>query len=132
MKFADVALVTSPFYMAVLVLLYLFLAFNIIRLRWRYKVALKDGGKEDLTRAIRAHGNFAEYAPLTMLLIALCEINAADLWLIHTLGITFILARIVHALSLYKSILKARTVGMTLTFFTLFMSAAVLVYSVFA
>lgn len=50
--------------------------------------------------AIRAHGNFAEYVPLTLLLMALCELaGVGALWL-HLGGGLLLVGRILHAIGI--------------------------------
>jgi hypothetical protein len=50
-----------------------------------------------LTRAIRAHANFAEYAPLALLLLlAIALLGGPSAWL-HGLGAGFTLGRVFHA-----------------------------------
>ncbi len=50
--------------------------------------------------AIRAHGNFAEYVPLTLLLMALCELaGVGALWL-HLGGVLLLAGRILHAIGI--------------------------------
>ncbi len=56
-----------------------------------------DMGDARLTRAIRAHANFAEYAPLVLLLLlGMVLLGAPDLWL-HLLGAGFTAGRLFHA-----------------------------------
>ena len=52
-------------------LLYLVLAGWVVRHRYRAKVGIGDGGDPALARAVRVHGNFAEYVPLTLVLLLL-------------------------------------------------------------
>ena len=60
-------------------------------------------GDGALTRAIRAHGNFTENAPLALLLLtALALTNTAALP-IHALGVTFFAGRIAHALGMMRA-----------------------------
>ena len=47
------------------------LSMRMISNRVRARVNLLDGGDEALTRAMRVHGNFAEYVPFALLLMAL-------------------------------------------------------------
>ena len=60
-------------YAAPLAFLYIALAINVIRLRFKHRVSLGAGEVPKLERAIRAHGNFAEYVPFALLLIGLSE-----------------------------------------------------------
>ena len=73
------------------------LSFAVIGLRRKNKVGLGSGGYEDLERAIRAQGNFAEYVPFGIILIACLELNGAPWWLVAILGITLITGRLIHA-----------------------------------
>lgn len=60
-------------------------------------------GEGALTRAIRAHGNFTENAPLALLLlVALALTNTAALP-IHVLGATFTFGRIVQAFGMMRA-----------------------------
>jgi len=66
--------------------------------------ALEPGAMGDakLTRAIRAHGNFAEYAPFVLgLLLALAACGTAALS-IHILGGVFTLGRVAHAFGMMQ------------------------------
>lgn len=62
-----------PIYAALLSLLFVALSIRTLRLRRRLSVSLGDDGHSAMVRAIRAHGNFAEYVPLGLLLIAGAE-----------------------------------------------------------
>ena len=60
-------------------------------------------GEGALTRAIRAHGNFIENAPLALLLlVALALTNTAALP-IHVLGATFTFGRVVQAIGMMRA-----------------------------
>jgi uncharacterized membrane protein YecN with MAPEG domain len=58
---------------------------------------LGSGGKEELERAIRAQGNFAEYVPFGIILLAALELNGAPWWLVAIPGLTLIIGRLIHA-----------------------------------
>lgn len=87
-------------YAGLLGLLYLPLAANVIRIRRADSISLGDGGNALLERRIRAHGNFAEYAPIALILIALAETGGSPSWLIHVLGIALVIGRTLHAVAL--------------------------------
>ena len=95
------------------------LAFGVIRLRKSNRVALGSGGHSDLEAAIRIHGNFAEYIPLGLLLLALLESHQAHPLLLALLGCTLGLGRFFHAQALRNADLKQRVRGMQFTFGTL-------------
>lgn len=93
----------TAFYAALSALLILLLAFRVVRLRWRARVGVGDGGDRVLARGIRAHANAVEYLPLALLLLLLLELLAiAPVWL-HVLGIVLILSRLFHAWGLSRS-----------------------------
>ena len=91
------------------------LALQTIRLRRVTKVKLGDNGNFELQSAIRAHGNFAEYMPITIILLFLLEFNGAPAISIHLIGITFLVGRWTHAQGLLKDNLNKRVVGMKFT-----------------
>ena len=59
---------------SLLTIIFIKLSFAVIGLRRKNKVGLGSGGYEDLERAIRAQGNFAEYVPFGIILIACLEL----------------------------------------------------------
>ncbi len=87
----------TPYYAAVLALLFIILSVRTIKSRREHKVAIGDGGEKSILRASRVHANFSEYVPLTLLLIAMLEIQSYSHWIIHGLCIGFLAARIAHA-----------------------------------
>ena len=63
------------YYAGLLGLLFIFLTLRIVRMRWKYKVGIGDGGEHVLAKAIRVHSNFIEYVPLALLLLYLVEMQ---------------------------------------------------------
>jgi uncharacterized membrane protein YecN with MAPEG domain len=104
-----------------LTMIFVKLSFAVIGLRRKNKVGLGSGGHEDLERAIRAQGNFAEYVPLGIILIACLELNGAPWWLVALPGIALILGRLIHAKGIYTPPpdFSKRVLGMKFTFSTL-------------
>jgi len=83
-------------YAGILGLLYVALAMRVIRLRFRHRVSLGDGGQAELLAAIRSHGNFAEYVPLALLLMAMAELDGCSDAVIHAFGILLTAGRVLH------------------------------------
>jgi len=112
-KLASANITITAFYASLLALLFIALSFNVIRLRFKLKVGLGDGGEKALIKAIRIHGNFAEYIPLALILLAGYELSGADSFWIHFFGSVLFLSRILHAVGLSKSIgtSKPRALG---------------------
>ena len=96
-------------------LLLVWLAYRTIKARRVNKIKLGDGGVFELQSAIRAHGNFAEYMPITIILLFLFEYNGAPVWMIHLIGTTFLIGRLIHAQGLLKDNLRKRVQGMGVT-----------------
>ena len=104
-----------------LTLIFIRLSFGVIRLRRNNKVSLGSGGLEDLERAIRAQGNFAEYVPFGLILIACLELNGAPWWLVCIPAITLTIGRVIHAQGITEPppYTRKRVLGMVFTFNTL-------------
>ena len=87
-------------YAGLLGLLFLLLSFWVVKRRAQFKVMIGEGEAPEMLSAIRAHGNFAEYVPLTLLLMALCELaGVGALWL-HLGGGLLLAGRILHAIGI--------------------------------
>ena len=95
-------------------------------LRARKKINLFDGGDEQLGRAIRVQGNFVEYVPMALALMALIEWTGAGPWLVYATGIALFVARVVHAFGLYSSVFRARVAGTSITWIVIAAEALVL------
>jgi uncharacterized protein len=59
-----------------------------------------DAGDDGLRNAIRAFGNFIEYVPMIVLLLALAELRGAPQALLAWTGGAFVAARLVHAVAM--------------------------------
>lgn len=108
----------TPLWASLLTFLYLWLAVQVIRGRYRTRTALGSGGDAGLERAIRAHANFAEYVPLALILIACAELQGGWPWLVHLLGATLLAGRTIHAIGISEEgeVMSRRRNGMILTF----------------
>lgn len=110
----------TALYAAILTLIFVILSARVIAQRGRSRVSLGDGGDDDLVRRIRVHGNFAEYVPLALILMALAESLRVELLIVHALGVLLVAARLLHALGMGGGGRgKYRVAGMALTFFVL-------------
>lgn len=125
-------LFVTAIYTSILALMLIPLAIQVIKMRRKHRVSLMDGDIDDLKRAIRAHGNFTEYVPLCLLLIAFCEINGAHPLALHSLGSILVAGRLFHINAIMTSSLKKRVIGMTATFTTLVAGAILLISTLFA
>jgi uncharacterized membrane protein YecN with MAPEG domain len=95
-------------------LLNLWLSLRIATLRSSENIWIGDGGHPGLTARMRAQLNFAEYAPIVLILIGLIEATkGTQLWLAIVAGV-FMVGRVCHALGMdgWK---PGRMVGMACT-----------------
>ncbi len=93
-------------------------------------ISLGDGGNPVLLRRIRAHGNFAEYVPMILVMIGFLELSQLSRVLIHIMGATLLVARLLHgyALSFSESFKFGRFWGTALTFLLLAVCGLLCVY----
>lgn len=93
-------LTITPLYAGALAILYLALSYRVVQQRG-HGVSLGDGGDQELLRRIRGHGNFAEYVPFILLMLAMLEFGGVTpSWLLHLLGATLLVARLLHGIAL--------------------------------
>jgi len=116
-------------YAGLLGLVFLYLSVQVIGHRRRARVALGVVGDVGLERAARVQANFAEYAPLILLLVWLVEVSQYPAWVVHGLGGALLVGRVVHAygVSQMREDFRFRVTGMALTFGTLAAGAVLLV-----
>jgi uncharacterized membrane protein YecN with MAPEG domain len=107
----------TPIYAGVLALLYLFLAASVICQRRRLGISVGDDGDATFLRTVRAHGNFAEYVPIALILMALAELQAIGAVALHVMGVMLLVGRLSHGWCFLFTArnLKARVAGMVLT-----------------
>lgn len=78
------------------------LAAHVIRARRKQMMAMGQGDFE-LQRRIRAHGNFAEYAPMFLIMLGFSELQGLHPLAVHGFGVVFMAGRGMHAYSLLKA-----------------------------
>jgi uncharacterized membrane protein YecN with MAPEG domain len=107
----------TPLYAGLLALFYLYLTSRVIRFRRGRRVDMGDAGDPLLQRLIRAHANFAEYAPFGLLLLLLVEQGGWPGWLVHLLGLMLLAGRLSHGWAFSVAELRegTRVAGMVLT-----------------
>lgn len=109
----------AALYAGVNILILLVLAVLVVGGRRKHKITLGDGGNDDFSRAVRAHGNAAEYIPAGiagLLFLALMDETVVPFWLLHAAGLSLTLGRILHGWGLHTGTLNfGRMFGMILT-----------------
>jgi len=122
--------VITTLYAALLAILYLCLTVYVVRGRYAHKVGIGDGGNPAMARRVRIHGNFAEYAPIALILLFLVDNGGASPITVHILGLMILTGRILHAWGLSQSETTSfgRMAGMILTLTMIGASAIILLW----
>lgn len=117
----------TAFYAALLAILIVILGTATMVHRAKSNVSFGYADNFDLQRAIRAHGNLIEYAPILLICLLLLENSGVEsLWL-HIIGSAFVIGRIV--LSVYfhlKQAFALRVIAFWLTMLPILASAIML------
>lgn len=129
---SDMTFQVVPLYASALALLYIALSALVIRNRRARKQSIGDGGDARFARIVRGHANFAEYVPLTLLLLLIDEALGWPHWALHALGASFLLGRLLHAYSfaLTANNMGGRVGGMMLTLIPMGIAAVLAMFGV--
>ena len=119
----------TSLYAAILGLLFVVLSVRTLRIRRRLSIGIGDAANPEMLRASRVHANFAEYVPISLLLLFFVETTGMSL-LVHILGISLIVGRASHAygVSQAQENYAYRVFGMAATLGTLVIASAYLLY----
>lgn len=109
----------TSIYASLAALLIVRLSLSVIKLRRKNRVSIGDGGIDELQLAIRTHANAVEYIPIALMLLLTLELNGAPKILVHILGVTLLIGRILHAMGLPAKDFKKRVLGMQITIYLL-------------
>ncbi|KTF14515.1 MULTISPECIES: MAPEG family protein [unclassified Pseudoalteromonas] len=113
-------------YAALLAFYYIYLSFNVIKVRKKEQISLGDNGNVKLQRAVRAHANFMEYVPFTIILLFLAEYQGLASHYCNILGAALLIGRVFHNLGIVEAKLKYRQIGAVATFLVMVISAFIL------
>ena len=116
----------TAFYCSLLAVWLFILSIRVIGLRGNPAfafIAQGSGDEELLQRAIRAHGNLTEYAPMMLIVLYFLETTA-----LHLLGGSFLIGRLMHGVSMgfMRSSMPLRVGGTALTLFPILGGAVAL------
>lgn len=112
-------------YAAVLTAMMIVLSFRVSLARRRCGVSLGEGDDTVLLERVRAFGNFAEWAPMALLLIVLAEAAGASAGTVHLAAGMLVAGRLLHPLGLRATALftLSRFLGMVLTYTSMLVAA---------
>ena len=125
---APVAMVA--FYAAINALIMLVLGMLVVRARMKTRTEIGDGGDPALLGPLRAHANNAEYVPMAIILLVMLLGLQANVWIIHAVGGTLTLGRLLHGFGLSRNVGAStpRLIGMILTWLSYIIAIAVILW----
>ena len=91
------------------------LAANVTRVRAKTEVFLGTASSEDLLRAVRRHGNNAEYVPLALVMLLVAELAGGRATVLHAFGALLSVGRITHAIGVGAKPSPLRAIGAVMT-----------------
>ncbi len=111
----------TSLYAALLMLLMLGLSASVIAKRAATGISILHGDNMDLALTARRFGNFIEYVPVALLLMALMELQSASGFWLNAAGGLLLAGRLLHAIGLDANNPKAplRIIGGSLTLISL-------------
>ena len=113
-------LMITALYASILALLLTALAVNVTIQRNRLGVLFGDGGKPAMMRAMRLHGNSAEYIPIGIVLMGLYELDGGLPLVLHVAGIALVVSRLVYIAGIWNADrpTAGRAIGIVVTWLT--------------
>ncbi|HEY0027470.1 MAG TPA: MAPEG family protein [Allosphingosinicella sp.] len=97
-------------------LINIWLGVRVSQLRLRHKVSVGDAGNPQLVARMRAHGNFIEYTPFFLILLALVELSRGSKTWLWAVAIVYILGRLAHPFGMDRPAPnKLRMIGVVIT-----------------
>jgi len=108
----------SALYASILALWVIKLTIDVIKQRRKHKISFGDGNIDELKIARDAHENAIDTIPMFLILLFCFEYNSQMVWLVHILGIVFVIGRILHSKGMLGQTFKPRVLGMQITLCT--------------
>ena len=115
-----------------LILLLVVLSVRVVRGRQKHRVALGDGGNDDMVLRGRIFGNASEYIPVGIAALAVLTLLGMPAYTVHAVGGVLFLGRVLHASGLTAGKpTPGRLLGMFLTYLALIAAAGMLLVHAF-
>ena len=115
-----------------LILLLVVLSVRVVMGRQKHRVALGDGGNDDMVLRGRIFGNASEYIPVGIAALAVLTLLGMPAYTIHAVGGVLFLGRVLHASGLTAGKpTPGRLLGMVLTYLALIAAAGMLLVHAF-
>ncbi len=108
----------TPIYAGLIGLLFVFLSLRVVIYRREFRISMGENGDKALQKRVRTQANCAEYAPFSLLLILMAELQSAPVWAAHGLGLALLIGRLMHAYGFgsHPQNIGLRVGGMVITF----------------
>jgi uncharacterized membrane protein YecN with MAPEG domain len=130
MNLLSTSLPITSLYAGLLGLLLVVLSVRVVLARTKHEVSVGDGGHDEILIAQRMQGNFIEYVPIALLLIALLEMDGTSAAIVQALGISLVAARLMHPFGLAPEfrIRLPRALGSVITWAVIAVASLMLVW----
>ena len=115
----------TAFYAGLIAFVFLYLSILVIRGRRSLRIGLGHGEDRHFEQLMRAHANFSEYVPITLILMLLAELNDSSEMVLHVCGVLILFGRLLHAYGLrhHYGASWQRILGMCMTFVAILLGA---------
>ena len=80
----------------ILAAIYFAQTFSVIGQRRSQGIVYGDGDNKTMMKRMRGHGNSAEQIPIFLILLALAELNGANVWSLGSIAAIFTAGRLSH------------------------------------
>jgi uncharacterized membrane protein YecN with MAPEG domain len=122
------------FYAAINAFIMLALAMLVVRARAKTRTEIGDNADPSMIGPLRAHANNTEYVPLAILLLLILYSLGANVFVIHAVGGTLTLGRLLHAFGLSRNVGTSvpRFLGMILTWLAYIIAIAATLWLTFS
>ncbi len=81
---------------SILGLMFVWLSARVIAGRVKHEISIGDAGNTEMAYRVRTHGNFTEYVPIFLIILALLEYSGANTTALVILAALFVVARLLH------------------------------------
>ncbi|MEH6745135.1 MAPEG family protein [Hyphomonas sp.] len=115
-------------YVAINMLLLIYLAFRVVSVRQSAKVSIGTGGNEMLELRTRVHGNATEYIPSMLVGLVVMALMGLPVWTLHVAGGVFTLGRVMHVIGLGGTVMPMRAGGILLSWIAMVLTALAILY----
>ena len=121
----------TPLYAMPLAIMLFLLWLNVVKRRGLSEMSIGYGNDATLHEYIRKHGNFIEFVPLVLVIMALAELRGGNATALHVAGGLLVVSRALHPFGLHhdRAMHVLRIVGNTGSLMALFVAVGAIGFS---